>query len=116
MELYKLFLKNPKPKKVEKPKPIPPEDEDSTPENTTLEAFKTNSLQKFKEWWSRLAEEDDKTFEEWRDKHGLNDATIVKNYEALVLYCESNGKVYRDYKAALKNFCLKDVNNQWRSK
>ena len=34
---------------------------------------------------------------------------VEYSYESLRNYCESKGRVYRDYKAALRNFVLKDM-------
>lgn len=51
--------------------------------------------------------EDD--IKEIAEHYKVSTGFVHLQYEMLVNYCESKGKVYKDYKAALRNFVLRDM-------
>lgn len=95
-----LETKNSKPKEPPQTK-SPPIDQ-----NTKL-----NTLDKLKLWWEWWETNNDKSMDAFQEEYKLDYSILKRNYEALILYCESKGKTYKDYKAAFKNFILKDLNS-----
>ncbi len=49
--------------------------------------------------------------EEIANKYQIPLSFVKMQLESLKNYCASNGKKYKDYKAALRNFCLRDMKN-----
>jgi len=76
---------------------------------------KISTLEMFRDWEFR----DDKIFMEWLEKKNSTLSTYLKNKfdgdyieeqkEAVILYCKSKNKSYKDYKSALQNFINKDL-------
>lgn len=100
-----LETKNSKPKEQ---KPIENQQTKSPPLDQTT---KLNTLDKLKLWWEWWETNNDKSMDTFQEEYKLDYSILKRNYEALILYCESKGKTYKDYKAAFKNFILKDLNN-----
>lgn len=103
-------IKNPKPQGQQSKEQNPTESQ-QTKSPPLDQNTKLNTLDKLKLWWEWWETNNDKNMDTFQEEYKLDYSILKRNYEALILYCESKGKTYKDYKAAFKNFILKDLNN-----
>ena len=59
--------------------------------------------------YSSIKDVTEKDFGEIAERYQVSLGFVKLQYETLVNYCESKGKVYKNYKSALRNFVLGDM-------
>lgn len=97
--------KNPTPKKSNLPSVVTPQDDKNID--------KINSLEKLRNY----KPETDAKFGEWCKNNGITElAFIYRKMEDIIIFCESNGRKYKDYVATLKAWLRKDISQQHKLK
>lgn len=70
---------------------------------------KTNNISVTPKKYSSIKDITEEDFNEIATKYKVSPAFVKLQYEKLVNYCESKGRKYKNYKSALRNFVLGDM-------
>lgn len=81
-----------------------------------ISPYKTDLLTNQPQPVDKLIKITESDLQEIADNYKVTLAFVKYHLEALRNYCASSGKQYRDYKAALRNFVIRDLKSQIEKK
>lgn len=79
------------------------------PNDNKINGNKINDKEKENKKKKSLSQLDDTDFTSIAESYNVPISFVRSKYEDLQNYCKANGKRYKDYKAALRNFVKKDA-------